>query len=164
VVDFLNKQMERAEVLLVEDRLYEKDGVRVVAPTMFGYTEEARQVKKTVTVTKGERKKWNKALFFTDAQERLPDAQLKAVKKLYEKSQSLMSEISWGTGKSRGSFSVKLPQLAKNSILNVYSNGDLCIPFGSINKTERKESVQDNLKDLAERELGFSIPANYQKK
>ncbi len=39
VVEFLNKQMERSEVLLVEARQYEHNGMRVVAPTLFGYTE-----------------------------------------------------------------------------------------------------------------------------
>ena len=51
VVDFLNKQMERSEVLLVEARQYLLRGARIVVPTLFGYTEEARQVKRSVTVT-----------------------------------------------------------------------------------------------------------------
>lgn len=50
VVEFLNKQMERSEVLLVEASQYENNGTRFVAPTLFGFTEEARQVKKTVSI------------------------------------------------------------------------------------------------------------------
>jgi len=42
VVEFLNKQMERSEVLLVEARQYSSASGRVVVPTLFGYTEEAR--------------------------------------------------------------------------------------------------------------------------
>src|SRR5437870_8711425 len=50
VVDFLNKQMELSWVLLVEARLYTLDGLTVVAPTLFGYTEEARRAKRPVTI------------------------------------------------------------------------------------------------------------------
>jgi hypothetical protein len=164
VVDFLNKQMERTEVLLVEARQYEKDGLKIVVPTLFGYTEEARHVKKTVTVTKGQRKKWNKDLFFADAKERLSHKHLEAVKRIYEKAQDLMSEISWGTGKSVGSFSFRLPQLARSNIISVFSDGNICVPFGGINKTKKEECVRDDLKNLAEEELGLSVPPNYQNK
>jgi hypothetical protein len=50
VVDFLNKQMERSEILLVECKIFEENGFRVVVPSLFGYTEEARRVKRVVTV------------------------------------------------------------------------------------------------------------------
>ena len=46
IVDFLNRQMERSEVLIVEARQYQQGDVRVVAPTLFGYTEQARRVKR----------------------------------------------------------------------------------------------------------------------
>ncbi len=36
VVDFLNKQMERSEVLLVEARQFSLNGIAVVTPTLFG--------------------------------------------------------------------------------------------------------------------------------
>jgi hypothetical protein len=35
VVDFLNRQMERSEVLLVEARQYSHGGSKIVAPTLF---------------------------------------------------------------------------------------------------------------------------------
>lgn len=64
LVDFLNKQMERAEVLLVEARQHEYDGKRIVAPTLFGYTEEARQVKRTISVQKDKIDSGIKSRFF----------------------------------------------------------------------------------------------------
>jgi hypothetical protein len=41
--------MQKTEVLLVEAALYELDGQRVVAPRLWGFTEEARRAKKAVT-------------------------------------------------------------------------------------------------------------------
>jgi hypothetical protein len=106
VVDFLNKQLERSEVLLVEAEQYSHDGTRVVAPRLFGYTEEARQVKRMVTVTnKGERRKWDKETFLTDARARLDDAELQLVKRVLEVAERLGCEISWGTG-NIGSYSI----------------------------------------------------------
>ena len=56
IVDFLNKQMERSEILIVEAKMFESSGIRVVAPYLFGFTEEARRVKKTVTVASREKR------------------------------------------------------------------------------------------------------------
>ena len=49
IVDFLNRQTERTEFLIIEARLFEMEGMRIAAPTVFGYTEEARRVKRTVS-------------------------------------------------------------------------------------------------------------------
>ena len=49
IVDFLNRQTERTEFLIVEARLFEMEGMRIAAPTVFGYTEQARRVKRTVS-------------------------------------------------------------------------------------------------------------------
>ncbi len=59
---------------------------------------------------------------------------------------------------------MKWSNLATNSIFTVYSNGDVCIPFGSINKNGREEEIRDYLKERIEEELGFSIPENYKRK
>src|SRR5438046_7789945 len=54
IVQFLNNQMERTEVCLVEAKQFEQDTIRVVVPTLWGYSEQARRVKKTVTVRKSD--------------------------------------------------------------------------------------------------------------
>jgi len=46
LVDFLNRQMTNTEVLLIEARQYQYASQRVVVPWLFGYTEEARVVKR----------------------------------------------------------------------------------------------------------------------
>ena len=45
IVDFLNKQTERTEFLIVEARLFEMEGMRIAVPSVFGYTEQARRIK-----------------------------------------------------------------------------------------------------------------------
>jgi len=43
VVEFLNKQMERSEVLLVEARQYKHNNMTIVVPMLFGYTGQAER-------------------------------------------------------------------------------------------------------------------------
>ena len=64
--------MERTEVFLVDAKQFQQGGVRVVVPTLWGYTEQARRVKKTVTVQKsGARRVWNADTFREDVLRRL---------------------------------------------------------------------------------------------
>jgi len=164
VVEFLNKQMERSEVLIVEARQYEYEGTKIVTPVLFGFTEEARQVKKTVSVTTGQRKKWDKESFFNDARGRLKADEVNSIKLLLDKSQELKGELSWGTGKTCGSFSTKWPHLGANTVFSVYSDGRLTINFGNFDKNSKQHDFLALLKDKLVNELGFSVPEDYERR
>ena len=41
IVEFLNEQMDRVEVLAIELRLFESQGLRAIVPTVYGQTQEA---------------------------------------------------------------------------------------------------------------------------
>ncbi|NVK25282.1 MAG: hypothetical protein HWE10_10175 [Gammaproteobacteria bacterium] len=164
VVDFLNKQMERSEVLLVEARQYERDNMKIVTPILFGYTEEARQVKKTVSVTTGQRRKWDKDSFFGDLRERVAEEHYTAVKKVFGKSQDLKSELSWGTGKVSGSFSAKWPHLGKYSVFTVFSDGSITINYGSFKNTPEQLEFIDFLSHELTNRVGLSVPEDYERR
>lgn len=108
VVDFLNMQMERAEVLLVEARQYAHNNLRIVIPTLFGYTDQARQIKKSITITGGRRRHWDSTSFFHDAYLKLDINSYNSIRKLYNECNGLSAGISWGSGKTAGSFKVSL--------------------------------------------------------
>ena len=159
VVDFLNKQMERSEVLLVEARTYCLDTTRIVVPTLFGYTEEARQVKRTVTVkTAASRTKWDKALYFADAQSKLGLTELRAVELLYDECVLLGCDISWGTGLNVGSFSVKEPVACPRSFITVYSDGQLSLNFHWLQGTAVAEQARRRLRELVVERTRLQIP------
>lgn len=162
VVDFLNGQMERSEVLLVEARQYTTGDRRVVVPSLFGYTEQARLIKRSVSVASaGSRRKWDRDSFFADAARKLSPSEVQAMTDLYDSATRLGYGIGWGTGKDNGSFSVKEPALCQRSLISVYSNGLLSLNFGWLNESEREQSVRDRLRDLAVERLGFTIPSDY---
>lgn len=150
VVDFLNRQMERTEVLLVEVRQYELGGRRVVAPTLFGFTEQARLAKRVVTErASGERKKWNADVFFDDAAARLPADQVQALRFVLAQAPAMGCEISWGSGKDRGSFSLKEPEIARPSFLSVYSDGTLSLNLGFLADGSHGEVLREQLRRFA---------------
>lgn len=162
MVDFLNKQMERSEVLLVEARQYSYNGSRIVVPTLFGYTEEARSVKRIVTVTTaGSRTKWDKTSYFSDALRKLTGSNFQAVEAFYGRCLEMGFEIDWGTGKDNGSFSVKELSISQKSLLSVQSNGKLILNFGWLNGNERVEKARDRFKELVVQKTGIRILDDY---
>jgi hypothetical protein len=164
VVDFLNKQMERSEVLLVEARQYRWQGTRIVVPTLFGYTEEARQVKRSVTVkTAASRKKWDRNTFLEDAETKLSPSDVKPLQSLLDKALALGCEISWGTGQLNGSYSIKESTISHRSLFSVYSNGRLSFNSGWINGDETSERGREAIKNLITTNVGLSVPENYVK-
>ncbi len=164
VVDFLNKQMERSEVLIVEARQYMHDGIRVVVPTLFGYTEEARQVKRTVTVTSGLRKKWDEETFFADARAKLDESGVNALKRLYDACVSFSDKIKWGTGKIKGSFNPVVDSICKRSVISGTSEGKLFFNLGWLNGSEQALSFRDDLAAFIVREFGMELPEDLHEK
>ena len=165
IVDFLNKQMERSEVLLVEARQFEVDGTTFVEPTLFGYTEEARLAKRTVRLAPkpGQRRKWDEEAFFADAEARLDKGrlnqeQLAAMHDLYSAATSDRTfGISWGTGSNRGSFNVSLPQASQRSFFSVYSNGRLNVNLEWLSGSDAAEALRAKVFEFAVKGLELPI-------
>ena len=156
--------MERSEVLLVEACQFLHEGLKVVVPNLFGFTEEARQVKKTISVVTGPKKKWNRDSFFQDAAERLEPNQLDAIKKIFKKCELLHCEISWGKGKIHGTFSVKWPHIGNSSLFSMWTDGTFAVNFGSLYKNETEEKLRDFFKDQIARKINLHIPEDYKKR
>ena len=154
VVEFLNKQMERSDVLLVEARQYRSESGRIVVPTLFGFTEEARLVKRSVNVvTAASRKRWDEASFFADAHAKLGE-QAGILRTLYDQLNFEGFGLEWGTGQKAGSFNPKVYAISPRSLISVNSDGWMTLKLGDL-----PGACQEKLKSLAEDELGLTIPA-----
>lgn len=147
IVEFLNNQMERTEVCLVEAKQFEQGGIRVVVPTLWGYTEEARRVKKSVTIQKsGGRRGWNYDSFAEDVRRRLNKERAGEVLSFYSFCQGLKGiELRWGNGKERGSFSAVDPKVTHRSLFTVLSDGELWLNFNWLGTTESERRIQSVL-------------------
>lgn len=155
VVDFLNRQMERSEVLLVEARQYSLGGSTIVVPTLFGYTEGKRP---PVVPSSLQRRRWNRASFFTDAALRLTPEQVRTVESLLDYCLSIGCEVTWGTGVQKGSFNVKESLICPRSLVTCYSNGDLTFNLFWLNGSDLALHAQNRLRELAGNKL--NLPAN----
>ena len=143
IVEFLNRQMERSEVLIVEARQYEDAGSRIVVPSLYGYTEEARRIKRTVAVTPQARKKWDKASFARRAEENLGEKDAAGLMEFVETLRGMGATLAWGTGSATGSVSPKWLTHCKRSLLTIRTNGQLHLNFKWLDDDDREIAFRD---------------------
>ena len=65
VVEFLNSQMDPAEVLAIEVKQFVGENLKTLVPRVVGQTEAARQKK---NVDRGESRQWDEASFFSESE------------------------------------------------------------------------------------------------
>lgn len=132
VVEFLNEQMDPAEVLAIEVRQYEAAGFKTIVPRVYGLTAEAER-KKPFTARRVER--WDEASFFSALGDRTSPEGVEAARSILEWTRALEAKgegrVTWGTGLTTGSFKVTILDKVGNphDPLMVYSYGRVEIQF-----------------------------------
>ncbi|WP_405243197.1 hypothetical protein [Lentisalinibacter salinarum] len=159
IVDFLNRQMERSEVLLIEARQYEDCESRIVVPSLFGYTEEARRVKRTISVDKGRRRSWNRERFLQEVSEKFPPRDVQLFTSVLDQLEAMDADMSWGTGVKTGSTNPKWQQLSQKSLISIYTDGKLSLNFPWL-----EEDVREKFRVEVESNTRLSIPDDYRDK
>lgn len=131
LVDFLNRQMTNTEVFLVEARQYQCASQRVVVPWLFGYTEEARVVKRgtrrEASAASGEQgaEAYWKEVENADLSPETKTAMRKFVSAFDVPPTSDWGVVWWGKNALIG-----LPRIVKNRALcMLYRNGRLALCF-----------------------------------
>jgi hypothetical protein len=132
IVEFLNGQMDPAEVLAVEIPQYVGKNQRAVVPRVIGLTAKAEAAKGKRTP-----KEWNPKSFIEDSKERIQSQyayQLLIDIHDFAKEKADLPE--YGTGKGTGSITFKFKDLrAKSglvSVFTVYSDGHIQFRFANI--------------------------------
>jgi hypothetical protein len=157
IVEFLNRQMERSEVLIVEARQYQDGESRIVVPHLFGYTEEARRVKRTVSVDKPAQRAWSRDTFLQALGETVGFEALEPFKRFIDEMESLGAEMAWGRGSHTGSLNAKWPGIVSKSMAAIYTDGKMSLNFGWLNGEEDVPARDRFLKEVRERTT-LSIP------
>lgn len=130
IVEFLNEQMDPAEVLAVEIKQYVGEGLQSLVPRVIGQTAEAERKK---SVGGREHRKWSEESFFADLETRKGAEQAQVAKTLYDWARTKTDRFSWGDGKKDGSFSPVLDDnRGKQRLFIVYSSGRVQIPFATM--------------------------------
>jgi hypothetical protein len=126
IVEFLNKQMNPAEVLAVEIKQYSGDGIKTLVPRVFGQTVETQEKSRKGNVSQ---KQWDEVSFFDELANRTNEEGKKAARAILDWAK-IKTQVWWGRGSQTGSF---VPYIVhkdvQHQLFAVYTYGKLEIYF-----------------------------------
>ena len=99
IVEFLNEQMDPAEIIAIEIKQFVGEGFKSMVPRVVGQTQQA-QVKKGIR----KKKKWDEESFMKVLQQREDKSEAIVAKKILDWAKSKNLRIWWGEGAKSGSF------------------------------------------------------------
>jgi len=157
IVEFLNKQMNSAEVLAVEIKQYIGQNLKTLIPRVIGQTAEAQQLKSIVI---REARQWDEYSFLHELETKAGIDSAKSAQRILDWISKKNLPVRWGKGKQHGSFipriisqkgkSRKLFAVWTNSTIEVYAYEN---PF---NFEEKKTELLSRLSSI----VGKAISVN----
>lgn len=130
IVEFLNQQMDPAEVLAVEIKQYVGGNMKTLVPHIIGQTVEAQEKKSGGTPR--QTRKWDEATFLQELEARAPEVS-KPIRAIYEWATNKMSRITWGKGAQYGTFYAVVDQEGiEYKPITLWTDGYLYMQFGYI--------------------------------
>ena len=130
VVEFLNEQMDPAEVLAIEVRQYISGELRTLVPSVVGQTAEAQQRKGTTGGSAASARQWDEPSFFEDLLRTSGPDIVQVARDLLQWAQSHTTRVWWGRGQRAGSFiPVYSHDGADYQLFVVWSSGTLELYF-----------------------------------
>jgi hypothetical protein len=126
IVEFLNGQMRSAEVLAVEVRHFEGDGVRTLVPRVIGATADSEKAKGGASPETP----WSEETYFPELARRAGPGDAQVARLLFEWAAPRVTRVWWGKGARDGSF---VPILnhggVDHQLFAVYTYGKIEIYF-----------------------------------
>lgn len=157
VVEFLNQQMDPAEVLAVEIRQFVGEGRRTLVPRVLGQTAQAQR-KKGASADGG--RQWDEASFFSALGAAHGAGATRTARELLEWGRSRGLRIWWGKGSKWGSF---FPMLRANGLdywtFAVWTYGTIEIQFqwmkvrGPFASADARRELQAKLNEIPDVEI-----------
>ena len=157
VVEFLNEQMDPAEVLAIEVRQYVANGLRTLVPTVVGRTAEAQQRKGTTA------RQWDEHSLLSELQRLRGPEVVNVAKEILTWANERTTKVWWGKGQQSGSF---VPVYTQGGVghplFALYSSGVLEIYFQWLIKRPAfsDEAPRQELRRRLNAIPGVSIPEN----
>lgn len=154
VVEFLNTQMDPAEVLALEVKKFSNNNLTTLVPKLIGQTAEAQQRKTQIA---GE--EWTDDRFFSALKNNATTSTYNSVKKLYEWAVRKNLKNYWGKGKKSGSWIPAFDSQGAYFPFIFWSEGSLNIQFDVIARRPLFESRQSRLELLNKlKNAGINLP------
>lgn len=125
IVEFLNTQMNPAEVLAVEVKQFVGEGIRTLVPKVIGQTAGADRKKRP-----SGGKRWDEISFITTLRAQRGDREAEVAKRILEWAKVHMPSIWWGQGKKYGGFIPGIDHKGKwHQLIEVWTNGYVELQF-----------------------------------
>ena len=149
IVEFLNQQMDPAQVLAVEVKRFTQGDLTALVPRVMGQTAESAARK----AVRRPGKRWDEQAVFDDLSQRVSSQDAVKARRMMEWIRSSGLEVTYGSGVTAGSFSAKLRSGGElHPLFHVYSDGKVEHPFASFkapfDTRERRVLVIDRLRSL----------------
>lgn len=158
VVEFLNEQMDPAEVGAVEIRQFVGEGMRTLVPRQVGQTAGSERRK---GAGRRETKEWNVVLFFEELGRTHPDDSPVA-REIYQWAVKSMPRPWWGSGKQIGSFIPVLDHKGTgHTLIALWTSGVVAIQLGYMERRPPfdSEALREELVDRLNGIEGVQLPS-----
>jgi hypothetical protein len=153
VIEFLNEQMNPAEVLGIEIRQYIGKGVRTLVPSVI------RSSKRTTTQVSRTSMQWNRESFLAALSERLGSELLSVAENILDWASTHCPILWWGEGKRDGSCFVGITHNGVNYYaFSLWTSGRLEIPFQWLQQRTVPQEVIEAFASWLNRIPGVVIP------
>jgi len=158
IIEFLNGQMDPAEVLGVEIRQYVGEGLQTLVPKVIGQTAEATA--KKGQVERGPR--WDEKRFFEELSRVASDDEISLARDLMAFGVIVAERpLEWGTGKFRGTFTAKM-RTGRGSVglFSVYTQGAYTVNicwYDRLKNFDDGRVLLERYRAKGEEILGFDI-------
>lgn len=154
IVEFLNGQMDPAEVLAVEIKQFVGQGLKTLVPRVIGQTVEAERKKGGAGPAE---KQWDEAGFFEDLRQRRGEKEAEAARTILTWAKKSLPRIWWGKGSKDGSFYPMLDYKGEQHwVVSVWTYGKVEIPFQWM---KERKPFADEAKRLELRDRLNKIPS-----
>jgi hypothetical protein len=155
VVEFLNSQMDPAEVLAIEVKQFVGENLTTLVPRVVGQTETARQKK---IANQRESRQWDEASFFLALSQTRGEQEASVARRLLDWAHKHGLRIWWGQGKQDGSFFPSyVNKFGQHMLFSVWTYGSIELQFQHMKVLPFAEDGKR--KELAQRlsAIGISI-------
>lgn len=156
IVEFLNEQMEPAEVLALELRKYEGNGLTTIVPVLFGQTSRAVERKNSGAAART----WTEEDIYDELEALFEPSVAEAARKIVACLKNVKAEIVVGRGNSAVSIRGRFEHAGKRfSPFAVWTSGLLEIGFKPIQDAfSPQANVAEHLREMLKRIDGVHLP------
>ena len=139
VVEFLNQQMDAAEVLAIEVRQYVGQGLKTLVPRVMGQTAEAER-KKGISSS---RRPWDESSFFVELDAQRGHKSVEVARKMLDWAGKQATRVNWGQGSKMGSFVPILEHKRRDhQLFAIWTYGTLEVYFEHYQKKPPFDSLE----------------------